>query len=98
MRYVISGAGAIGSTLAAYLACGGEQVTIVDKNPARIRHLARDGITLSGFRTGGPYRVEGIGLESVRDLAPLETVLLCVKPYDMEAALSSLLPYANSQT
>ncbi len=98
MRYVIMGGGALGSVLGAHLVSGGERVTVVDDEPARIRALRRGGIRITGFRSGVTDPVETLAPQDLRDLAPLETVLVCVKPFAMETAVSTLLPFCNPET
>ena len=48
MKFVILGAGALGSVIAAYLAREGEEVALIARGD-RARHLAENGVTISGL-------------------------------------------------
>ena len=48
MRFVVLGAGALGTVIAAYLARAGEDVALIARG-ARAEQLAREGVTITGL-------------------------------------------------
>lgn len=98
MRYFILGAGAYGSVIGAYLARGGEEVVLVDTDPSRLEDVDRNGVRLVGFRGKESVPVPIKPPEGLSDSAPLDTVLVCVKPEQLETAVHSILPFSDADT
>ncbi|MBT7757775.1 MAG: NAD-binding protein, partial [Rhodospirillaceae bacterium] len=48
MKFVILGAGALGTVIAAYLARAGEDVSLIARGE-RAKHLAANGVTITGL-------------------------------------------------
>ena len=86
MKFVIVGAGALGSIVAAHLARAGTPVSLVARG-RRADHVEAHGVQLAGlaeFTVPVPVIRPGEG--------PIDgdVVILCVKAYDTEAALAPL--------
>lgn len=86
MRFVIVGAGALGSIVAAHLARAGTPVALLARG-ARADHVERHGVALTGladFTTQVPVvRPGATGVDA-------DVVILCTKTFDTESALSSV--------
>jgi len=96
MRYLIYGAGAVGSMLGVQLALNGEQVSFLAR-PRVAEHYIANGIMLTGLRSPGRLDNPKIYTTSEEALtsAAIDVVLLTVKAYDVEAAgktIRALLP------
>jgi 2-dehydropantoate 2-reductase len=87
MRYTVFGAGAIGGTVGAYMARGGEDVLFVDREAEHVRAMRERGLTIRGFDETFSVRVEAC----TPDVLPerLETVLLACKAPATEGAVRS---------
>jgi 2-dehydropantoate 2-reductase len=86
MRWLIVGAGAMGSILAAHLSQAGEDVTVLARG-ARAKLLRHAGIRLTGLQD---LTVTARIAEDPRDLATADVLVLTVKTYDTESALEPL--------
>ena len=88
---LIWGAGAIGGSIGAALAHAGHEVLLVDRDADHVEAINRAGLAIEGpvrqytvqARACTPEQVEGT----------YETVLLCVKAQDTEAATRDLAPH-----
>jgi 2-dehydropantoate 2-reductase len=86
MRFVILGAGALGSIIAGHLARAGEDVMLVARGD-RARYVQQYGITLTGvadFTIACPVITDPLALRAA------DVLLVAVKTYDMATALASL--------
>jgi 2-dehydropantoate 2-reductase len=86
MRFVILGAGALGSILAGHLARAGEDVVVVARG-YRADYMRQHGITLTGladFTIACPVITDPLALREA------DVLIVAVKTYDMAAALASL--------
>ncbi len=94
-RILIWGAGAIGGTVAAYLARAGLDITVVDANEAHVGALRRTGIQLTGpiesFTQVVPCCLPD-GVEGTWD-----TIFLSTKALHTEDAVRQLLPHLSRQ-
>jgi len=89
MPILVWGAGAIGGTVGAYLSRAGHQVLFVDR---AAEHVAR--INASGLRISGPvasFTAAARAATPPEVSGQFDTVLLCVKAQDTEAAAQALL-------
>jgi len=91
MQYTVFGAGAIGGTVGAHMARGGEDVLFVDRDAQHVRLMRERGLTIQGYAE--TFTVPALALTpdelpSALD-GPLETVLLAVKAPATEEAVSS---------
>ena len=86
MRFVILGAGALGSIIAGHLARAGEDVTVVARGD-RAGYVRQHGITLTGrvdFTIACPVITDPVALRGA------DVLIVAVKTYDMAAALAPL--------
>ena len=86
MRFVVLGAGALGSIIAGHLARAGEDVVLVARGD-RARYVQQHGITVTGvadFTSACPVITDPLALRAA------DVLLVAVKTYDMAAALASL--------
>ncbi len=89
MRFVVFGAGGVGSVIGARLFEGGHDVTLI----ARGEHL--EAIRARGLEVRDPERTVVLDIDAVDSPAAAaigsgDVVLLCTKTQQSEAALSSL--------
>lgn len=98
MVHVVVGGGAHGSVAAAYLNRGAERAVIMEAGAPRREQLRRDGVRLAGFRGEEQVAAEVVAPDQLKRLAPLETVHICVKPADLDAALDATLPHTDPHT
>ena len=89
MRYTVIGAGAIGGTVGAHLARGGESVLLVDRDLDHVRAMRDRGLTIRGFAETFTVPVEATTPDSLPD--SLEVVLLAVKAPGTEEAVRSFV-------
>ncbi len=86
-RYIIYGAGAIGSAIGAMLARGGNAVTLVGRH-RHMKAIREEGLRIDGLL--GEYRVENLSaVEKIEDLDLIDLpdyLLLCVKSFDTTGA------------
>lgn len=94
MRFLVMGAGSIGSVVGGFLHLGGHDVYLLGKGP-HIDEVAHRGLDITGI--WGDRRVEGIRAAS--DISQLandgfepDWTLLSVKSYDTRQALADLAP------
>lgn len=86
MRIAIIGSGAIGSLFAGYLSHGGNDVTLVVRNPAHASMIRQAGLRMEGVR--GNRTVAVGATDQSAEAGPAELIMLCVKAYDTAAALT----------
>src|SRR5712692_7762052 len=87
MEYTVFGAGAIGGTVGAHMARGGETVLFVDREIEHVRAMREHGLTIRGFAETFTVRVQATTPEALPDR--LETVLLACKAPATEEAVRS---------
>ena len=86
MKIVVLGAGALGSIIAGHLAKSGENVTLLARGERAV-YLKKNGITITGLaRFNTPCAIT----TDPRQLYEADALIVTVKTYDMEAALSSV--------
>lgn len=83
---VIAGPGATGTVLASSLLRAGWRVRLLARDAARAEKLRAEGLRLDGGRLEGLDAISHRGA----DLAPADLVCLCVKSYDVRAALQGV--------
>ncbi len=83
MRFVVLGAGALGTVIAAYLARSGEDVALIARGD-RARHLAENGVSVTGL---DDFTVEMEIIERPQNLSSAEVLILATKTYDTAAAI-----------
>ncbi len=96
MKIVVFGAGGIGGFLAGALAKSGEDVTVIARGnhlqAIRERGLSVESVALGNFRA----RVKAT--ENPSEVGPSDLVLFCVKSYDTENALRSIILLTGEDT
>lgn len=93
-RILIWGAGAIGGTIAAYLSRAGVDITAADSNPAHVRVIREQGLSITG-----PIEnfIQPLIAKTPDDVAGAwNTVFLCVKAQATEVAARQLEPHLTS--
>src|ERR1043165_398963 len=88
---LVWGAGAIGGTVAAYLARAGHRVTCVDAAAGHREAIARDGLRISGPVDTFTARVMATSPETVRGTWPL--AIFAVKAHHSVDAARTLRSY-----
>ena len=97
MRFVIFGAGAVGSTVGAHLSKAGTDVLLIG-DPPHIEKIRADGLKMSGKY--GEFVTAPPACSALGDwqLQPDDVVFLCVKTYDTPVALEQLRAKIPSDT
>jgi 2-dehydropantoate 2-reductase len=86
MRFVVLGAGALGSIIAGHLARAGEDITLIARGH-RASYLEQHGITVTGL---ADFTVACPVVTDPTELQAADVLIVAVKTYDMAAALASL--------
>jgi 2-dehydropantoate 2-reductase len=86
MKFVIVGAGALGSIYAAYLARGGHQVSLVARGERAVA-LTRHGIRVAGQES---FSVHCDIVTKPETLREADVVIVAIKTYDTDEALTAL--------
>jgi 2-dehydropantoate 2-reductase len=87
---LVWGAGAIGGTIGAYLIRAGVPVVFVDRDPDHVAAIKRAGLTITG--PIAEFRVQAQAFLPQEIEGRFETIFLCVKAHDTEAAAAALAP------
>ena len=85
MKFVIIGAGALGSIMAAHLAQAGEDVKLIARGN-RAEYLRNEGITITGL---SDVKAECEIVTDPRTITEADVLIMTVKTFDTEAALES---------
>lgn len=101
MRVLIFGTGAIGSLLGHRLAHAGHEVTLVGR-PSYVRAVQEHGLILEEGRSPGRHAVYPSAVTNISDM-PIsqrhwDVILLTVKAYDTQEAVSALATHVSSDT
>jgi 2-dehydropantoate 2-reductase len=92
-RLAVFGAGAIGSTIGAYLTRAGREVTLIDFWPAHVQAMRRDGLKVSALEEEFTVSVKAVHLADVSALRErFDAVVLAVKSYDSAWATTFIEP------
>ena len=94
MRFLIWGAGAIGGTLAAYMARAGHDVTVVDTVDEHVATMDRQGITISGPIQAFTAPVSAFTPATLG--GEWDTIVLATKAHHTESAARALLPHLSA--
>ncbi len=86
MRFVVLGAGALGTVIAAYLARAGEDVALIARG-ARAEQLAREGVTITGLED---FTVAMEIIDQPATLSSADVLILATKTYDTAAAIDAV--------
>jgi 2-dehydropantoate 2-reductase len=97
MKFLVMGAGAVGSVFGGFLAESGHDVTLIGR--AAYMHAVRDnGLRISGI--WGEHIIRNIKtFTSVKEIdkAAFDTILLTTKSFDTEEAVREILPFVGSR-
>ena len=96
MRFAIMGSGGLGCLFGGVLARAGADVTLIARggNLAALRERGLD-VTLLGQQ---PFHVDVRATDDPATVGPVDTILLCVKTYDVESAARQALPLIGPET
>ncbi|MBU0742639.1 2-dehydropantoate 2-reductase, partial [bacterium] len=97
MHIVIVGAGALGGLVGAQLTLGGEDVSLIEINEARVKLLRESGLFVSEGTSGEtcvPVKITS----SVEGLPVADLIFVSVKSYQTEAAVRASLPVIGPET
>jgi 2-dehydropantoate 2-reductase len=90
----VFGAGAIGSTLGAYLARAGRDITLIDMWAAHVDAMQQRGLTVTAPDEEFTVPVTAVHLADLcRRREPFDVILLAVKSYDTEWAARCIAPH-----
>jgi 2-dehydropantoate 2-reductase len=93
-RLAVLGAGAIGSTIGAYLTRAGREVTLIDPWAAHVEAMQRNGLKVTAQDEEFTVRVKAVHLGDVCGLRErFDAVLLAVKSYDSVWTAQFIAPY-----
>jgi 2-dehydropantoate 2-reductase len=96
MRYVVVGAGGVGGYLGGRLAAAGRDVTFIARG-AHLAALRTDGLTVQSIT--GDFAVRPVAAtDDPRDAGVTDVVLVCVKTWQLPAALPLLAPLMGPDT
>lgn len=95
LRVLVAGAGAVGCTLAARLASGGHEVSVLARGRT-LRALAGEGVHLQDRDGSWQARVHAAGHGSA--FATPDVLLLCAKAHDLTALAREALPAIGERT
>ncbi|SDP67975.1 2-dehydropantoate 2-reductase [Desulforhopalus singaporensis] len=93
MKIVIVGGGAIGRLFGASLVKGKNDVTVIDKNPAVVDEMQRNGIGVMANKSDSLESIESVPVTALADAATIkkcDLVLLTVKSFATRAAAESV--------
>jgi 2-dehydropantoate 2-reductase len=93
-RWLVWGAGAIGGTLAAYLARAGHEVTVVDNVIEHVDAINRGGLRITGPIDEFTVRMAAYTPSDVR--GEWDTIVLATKAHHTDHAVRALLPHLSA--
>src|SRR5215467_12909905 len=97
MRYIVYGAGAIGSAIGALLQRSGREVALIARG-AQLDALQRDGLRLESPAGDETLSVSAVGSPAEAEIGSDDIVLLTMKTQDTAAALDTLASVAHTRT
>lgn len=92
---VIYGAGAIGSSIAAYLTRGGYELTVIDPWYAHVIAIQRKGLHVTDPDGEFTVRFKTLHHDQVKQVGPIDILFLAVKSMDTEMCTRYLVPYLS---
>jgi 2-dehydropantoate 2-reductase len=91
---LVFGIGAVGGTIAAYLAKAGENVTTIDPWYAHIQTIQKRGLRVIEPTQEFTVQMRTVQLDQLRELKePVDVAFLSMKSYDTEWATRLIVPY-----
>lgn len=96
MRIAVMGSGGFGGYFGALLARGGADVTFIARG-AHLEAMQREGLGVEGGPA--PFHLEQVqATGDPQEIEPVDVVMICVKLWDTEAALSQIRPLVGLET
>ena len=86
MKIAVVGPGAMGCLLAAFLSKSKEEIWILDYNKERAESINKNGVSLAGL--SGEWRCNPKASSDIKDIGPVNLLILCVKSYDTKTAIT----------
>ena len=86
MRFVVLGAGALGTVIAAYLGRAGPDVALIARGE-RARHLEKHGVTVTGL---DKFTADLEIVKQPQHLSSADVLILATKTYDTAAAIAAV--------
>ena len=98
MRILIVGAGALGGLVGAFLTRAGEDVTMLEINPARAQLLGTAGLEITRVGVVETISVPVAVVSTIKGLPPFDLVFIAVKTYQTEDAIRACLDATHAGT
>jgi 2-dehydropantoate 2-reductase len=96
MRVAVMGSGGLGGYFGALLAKGGTDVSFIARG-AHLEAMRRDGLRVE--EGPDPFHLKDVrATDDPAEIGPVDLVMVCVKLWDMEAALQQLRPLVGPDT
>jgi len=96
MRVAVMGSGGVGGYFGALLARGGADVRFIARGE-HLRAMQREGLRIEA--DGDRFRLEPVmATHEPGEVGPVDLVMVCVKLWDTEAALSQMRPLVGPET
>jgi 2-dehydropantoate 2-reductase len=96
MRVAVMGSGGLGGYFGALLAKGGTDVSFIARG-AHLEAMRRDGLRIEGG--SDPFHLEEVrATDDPGEIGPVDLVMVCVKLWDMDAALQQMRPLVGPDT
>ncbi|MEZ0381753.1 MULTISPECIES: ketopantoate reductase family protein [Mycobacteriaceae] len=95
MKVAVIGCGAMGSIYAGRLAAAGNDVLALDRSPAHVEAINRDGLRISGPQSDQVVAMRAV---TVAPAEPMDLVVLAVKAADVAAGAAQALPLLGEDT
>ncbi len=96
MRIAVMGSGGFGGYFGVLLARGGADVTFTARG-AHLEAMHREGLGVEGGPA--PFHLEQAqATDDPQEIGPVDVVMICVKLWDTEAALSQIRPLVGLET
>ena len=96
MRVAVMGSGGFGGYFGALLARGGADVSFIARG-AHLEAMQQEGLRVEGGPE--PFRLVHVrATGDPQEIGPVDLVMVCVKLWDTEAALSEIRPLVGPET
>ena len=96
MRIAVMGSGGVGGYFGGMLAQAGEEVTFIARG-AHLEALRAHGLTIQS-RLMGDFTLAVHATDDPGALGEVDLILMCVKTYDLDAAVAQMLPLVGPHT
>tara|TARA_B100000959_G_scaffold75256_1_gene79903 strand:+ start:79 stop:1140 length:1062 start_codon:yes stop_codon:yes gene_type:complete len=99
MKTAAIGVGAIAGTLAGFMAKEGNDVLLIDGWKEHVDSMNEKGLTLNGIVGEHIVKVEAIHTDEIPNISDkFDMIIVGVKSYDTENAITAMLPFMNDET